>query len=93
MLVNAELRDVYYQRVLAPTFAVGEQFFQVQSSQFRPVDGPLALRTIASTILGLLLLQLLGDHTIAERWEELPEILTTLLFDGLNHEKAAHEEQ
>src|SRR5437879_2528926 len=79
MLVNSELRDLYYQQVLAPTIAVGERFFQAQSSQFRPVDMPLALRAIASTILGLLLLQLLGDHTIAERWEELPEVLTTLI--------------
>jgi AcrR family transcriptional regulator len=92
MLVNAELRDLYYQQVLAPTFAVGERFFQAQSSQFRPVDMPLALRAIASTILGLLLLQLLGDHTIAERWEELPEVLTTLIFDGLKpDEEATHE--
>ena len=92
MLVNAELRDLYYQQVLAPTFAVGEQFFQAQSSQFRPVDMPLALRAIASTILGLLLLQLLGDHTIAERWEELPEVLTTLIVDGLKlDEEATHE--
>ena len=91
MLVNAELRDLYYQQVLAPTFAVGERFFQAQSSQFRPVDMPLALRAIASTILGLLLLQLLGDHTIAERWEELPEVLTTLIFDGLKpDEEASH---
>jgi hypothetical protein len=92
MLVNAELRDLYYQQVLAPTFAVGERFFQAQSSQFRPVDMPLALRAIASTILGLLLLQLLGDHTIAERWEELPGVLTTLIFDGLKpDEEATHE--
>jgi AcrR family transcriptional regulator len=92
MLVNAELRDLYYQQVLAPTVAVGERFFQAQSSQFRPVDMPLALRAIASTILGLLLLQLLGDHTIAERWEELPEVLTTLIFDGLKpDEEASHE--
>lgn len=92
MLVNAELRDLYYQQVLAPTFAVGEQFFQAQSSQFRRVDMPLALRAIASTVLGLLLLQLLGDQTIAERWEELPEVLTTLIFDGLKPaEEATHE--
>lgn len=92
MLVNAELRDLYYQQVLVPTFAVGEQFFQGKSSLFRSVDGPLALRTIASTILGLLLLQLLGDQTIAERWEELPEVLTTILFDGLQPtEEATHE--
>ena len=93
MLVNAELRDLYYQRVLAPTFAVGEQFFQAQSDQFRHVDMPLTLRAIASTVLGLLLLQLLGDQAIAERWEELPEVLTTLIFDGLKpHEEATTNE-
>ena len=27
--------------------------------------------------------QLLGDELIAARWEELPEVLTTLMFDGL----------
>src|SRR6266496_2410978 len=89
----AELRDLYYQRVLAPTFAVGEQFFQAQSDQFRHVDMPLTLRAIASTVLGLLLLQLLGDQAIAERWEELPEVLTTLIFDGLKpHEEATVNE-
>jgi len=29
---------------------------------------------------------LLGDEVIAERWEELPEVLTSLLFDGLQRE-------
>lgn len=53
---------------------------------------PLALRAIASTILGLLLLQLLGDHTIAERWEELPVVLTTLIFDGLKLDKEINDE-
>jgi len=43
--------------------------------------------------LGLLLLQLLGDQAIAERWDELPEVLTTLIFDGLKpHEEATVNE-
>src|SRR5437868_6945193 len=33
MLVNSELRDLYYQQVLAPTLAVGEYFLQAQSEQ------------------------------------------------------------
>lgn len=35
-------------------------------------------------LFGLLTTQLLGDEVIATRWEELPEVLTTLLFDGLH---------
>lgn len=82
MLVNAELRERYYQQVLAPNFAVSEQFFQAQN-QSPTLDASLTIRTIAATFLGLLLLPLMGDQETAERWEELPETLTTLFFDGL----------
>jgi len=94
MLVNAELRDLYCQQVLAPTFAIGEQFFQAQAGheQLPSIDIPLTLRAIASTVLGLLLLQLLGDQEVAERWEELPEVLTTLFFDGLKLDKEINHE-
>jgi AcrR family transcriptional regulator len=84
MLVNAELRDLYYQQVLVPTFRVAEHYFlaQMEEGQLRKVDVPLAVRAIAGTVLGLLMTQLLGDELIAARWEELPEVLTTLMFDG-----------
>jgi len=85
MLVNGELRKLYYEGVVAPTFAIAERYFQEQSTagQLRVVDVPLTVRAIAATLLGLLTMQLLGDEVIATRWEELPEVLTTLLFDGL----------
>lgn len=85
MLVNAELRDLYYQQVLVPTFRVAEHYFlaQMEEGQLRKVDVPLAVRAIAGTVFGLLMIQLLGDELIAARWEELPEVLTTLMFDGL----------
>ena len=85
MLVNAELRDLYYQQVLVPTFRVAEHYFlaQMEEGQLCKVDVPLAVRAIAGTVFGLLMTQLLGDELIAARWEELPEVLTTLMFDGL----------
>ncbi len=85
MLVNAELRDLYYQQVLVPTLRVAEHYFlaQMEEGQLRKVDVPLAVRAIAGTVFGLLMIQLLGDELIAARWEELPEVLTTLMFDGL----------
>ncbi len=90
MLVNGELRDLYYQQVLAPTFAIGEQFFQAlgEQGELRKMDASLTVRAIASTTLGLLVLQLLGDQEIEQRWEELPELLTTLILDGLYQKKA-----
>ena len=85
MLANEELRELYYQQVVAPTFTIAEHSFQAlgATDQLRSMDIPLTVRAMAGMLLGLLTLQLLGDEVIAQRWEELPEVLTTLLFDGL----------
>lgn len=94
MLANEELRELYYQQVVAPTFTIAEHSFQAlgATDQLRSMDIPLTVRAIAGMLLGLLTLQLLGDEVIAQRWEELPEVLTTLLFDGLQAGKeTAHE--
>ena len=82
LLVNGELRRQYYEQVLAPTIAVGEQFVQEQSEQPQ-INIPLTVRAIAGTLLGLLLLQLLGDQEIAQQWEALPDVLTALFFEKI----------
>ena len=82
LLVNGELRRQYYELVLAPTIAVGEQFFQAQNEQLQ-INIPLTVRAIAGTLFGLLLLQLLGDEVLAEQWEALPDVLTALFFDKI----------
>jgi AcrR family transcriptional regulator len=94
MLVNEELRALYYQQVLVPTFTVAEHTFQVQrgAGQLRSIDVSLTVRAIAGMLFGLLTFQLLGDEVIAQRWEELPEVLTSLLFDGLQPGKEATHE-
>ena len=89
MLVNEELRELYYQKVLVPTFTVAERSFRAQSAtgQVQSIDVALTVRAIAGMLFGLLTFQLLGDEVIAQRWEELPEVLTSLLFDGLQSGK------
>ncbi len=82
LLVNGELRKQYYEQVLAPTIAVGEQFVRAQSEHLQ-INIPLTIRAIAGTLLGLLLLQLLGDEMLAAEWETLPDVLTTLFFDKI----------
>lgn len=85
LLVNAELRERYYQFVIAPSLTLAERYFQAQISQghMRPIDVPLAARAVAGSILGLLLLQLFGDEQLASRSNELPDVLVALLIDGL----------
>ena len=60
---------------------------RITAGQVRTIDASLTVRAIAGTIFGLLTLQMLGDEMIAQRWEELPEVLTSLLFDGLQRGK------
>lgn len=85
MLANTELRELYYQQVIAPTFAIAERSLQMlrEEGHIKAIDVPLTVRSIAGTIFGLLTMQLLGDELIRERWEELPELLATMLLDGL----------
>lgn len=85
LLSNLELRDLYFRQVIEPTFLLAERYFRQRSEReySQKIDISLAARAIAGALLGLLVIQLLGDEEIARRWEELPEVLTTLLFDGL----------
>ena len=85
MLVNPELREIYHQQIIEPTVELGEHYYQslIEQGQIRDLDPPLIVRSLASTVLGLLIFSLLGDTRISERLDELPELLTTLLLDGL----------
>ncbi len=85
VLVNAEMREMYVQRVVVPTFALAETHFMqlVEAGKLQSLDIPLALRTIAATVLGLLTLRIMGDTQLQSRWDALPDLLTTLVLDGL----------
>ena len=85
VLVNEELRELYMQQVVAPTFALAETYFAqlVEAGKVRRLDVPLTLRMISATFLGLLIERLIGDPQLQARWDELPDLLTTLFLDGL----------
>jgi AcrR family transcriptional regulator len=85
VLVNADLRELYFQRVIAPTLAVGERFLQaqIQQGRMRALDAPLATRAMASLALGLLVLQMLGDDYLAKHSSDLGIQLAALLFEGI----------
>ncbi len=85
MLVNAELRRIYVDRIVAPSFALAEPRFQllVDRGSLRSEDVPMLLRAISGMFLGLIVLRLLGDPLLETRWETLPEQLSNILLDGL----------
>src|SRR5215469_14399912 len=85
MLANPDLRARYYDEVIAPTMALGEAAFRalVVNGTMRDLDVALSARIVAGSVLGLMVLQLLGDETLAARWRAIPDALADLLLSGL----------
>jgi len=85
MLVNAELRDSYLRHVVNPTMRIAEENFRsrMEQGEVRETDAPLAMRSVAGVVLGVLVLGLLGDEEIGSRSDEVPDVLADLLIHGL----------
>ena len=85
VLVNPALRDRYYREVVAPTFAIAEGALRQRAAggATRPLDPVLASRVLAGMVLGIVLLRLLGDPPLRERWDDVPDVLATLILEGL----------
>lgn len=85
LLIDRDLRERYREQTLAPTFAIAEQYLQagMAGGALRPLDPQLAARALAGMTLGVLLLRLLGDPTVQERWAEMPDVIATILAHGL----------
>lgn len=86
MLVNTELRDLYLRRVMEPTMRIAEENFRsrMEQGEVRETDAPLAMRSVAGAVLGVLVLGLLGDEEIGSRLEEASDVLAGLLIHGLD---------
>jgi len=85
VMVNQELRTLYYQKIIEPTFIMAEQFFQQWADQhiIKPIDINLTMRATSGMILGLIMLHIMGDTLLDEKWDALPDFLTDLLLDGI----------
>ena len=89
LLVNQDLRDVYYQQVLLPGMQTAEQYFtaQIETGRLRRLDVAIVARAIGGMVFGLFLFEMLGDEYLQIAWEDAPEMLASLLVDGLKPEK------
>lgn len=83
--VNDTLRELFYQQYVRRIAGFLEQYLreQVELGHVRPVDVPLTVRIVQSLLVGLLFLNVLGDVEVRSRWEEVPQFLGTLLFEGV----------
>jgi AcrR family transcriptional regulator len=91
MLVNSDLRRQFYRRFVQPLAVLLERYVEarIESGDVRPVDVPLAVRSVQGMFIGLMILRILGDDMLATQWDDLPEALVDLLFGGLSAEETA----
>jgi TetR/AcrR family fatty acid metabolism transcriptional regulator len=88
VLVNAELRERYIQQIVAPTFVVIMQQLAPLAEQSRLRSGSLqlTLQLMSSMLLGLLMARMFDEQSAQSTWEQLPDVLTDLFFEGLFRE-------
>ncbi len=89
VIVNTEMRHMYYRHVVEPTFALAQTFFQgwMDEGRIRRFDVPMTMRLMTSMVLGLLVLRLMGDPTIEEQWQKLPDVIADMVLYGIQGEK------
>ena len=86
VLVDSELRERFRRQYVLRVATMIEQYVraQIELGRTRPVDVPLTVRAIQGMFVGLLVLRILGDEPLQSGWDDVPEVLATLVFDGLS---------
>ena len=89
VLVNRELRELYYRKVIEPTFLMAEKYLQQWAGQhlIKQVNIGLATRVIPGLVLGLILEYIMGDKTLEAEWDALPEFLTDMIMNGIGSDQ------
>jgi len=85
VLVNPDLRVQFYQQYVLRISTLLEQYLraQIELGHIKPVNVPLTVRMVQSMLVGLIVLRILGDDPLRSEWADVPEVLATLVFDGL----------
>ncbi len=86
VLVHPELRERFYAHYVQRIARLLEPYVQgqVDRGRIRPVSAPLVTRIVQGMFIGLLFLRILGDEPLRSNWDQMPELLATVIFDGLD---------
>jgi AcrR family transcriptional regulator len=84
MMVNEELRGLYYAQILEPTLTLAETMLADHAARrgLSPTALRLTIRAVAGMIMGLMLEHIMGDSTLADHWDDVPDIAADLIING-----------
>jgi AcrR family transcriptional regulator len=88
VLADSTMRSEYYQRMVLPgiTGLMEHLRARQERGEVTVPNIPMATRIFISAMLGLELMNILGDETVREAWKnpaQLAESMAQVLFDGL----------
>jgi AcrR family transcriptional regulator len=88
VFVNPELRERFYRQYVLRIAIMLEQYMQAQVDlgHMQAVNVPLTVRVLQGMFVGLLVMRVLGDEALCAGWSQVPEVLASLVFDGLGAE-------
>jgi AcrR family transcriptional regulator len=88
VLVNAELRERYVQEIIAPTFVaiLGQLAPLSEQSRLAQERLLLIIQLMSSIVLGVVVSRMFDEQSARSIWEQLPDTLTDLFFEGLLRE-------
>lgn len=89
ILVNQELRTLYRERIIDPTFAAAEPMIKslMKSSGLNHDEVLLKLQLEAAMFVGLIVLRIIGDDHLERHWDELPDAISDLMLKAFSQEK------
>jgi len=85
ILISPELRERFYQQFVLPIAEFIEKNVQarVEMGYLEAANVPLTVRAVQGMFVGLLILRVLGDKPLQAGWDDMPEVVMALIFDGL----------
>ncbi len=84
IMVNPELRQRYYDEQISPGIILISRHLQelLDKGQFRMINVPYTARMLVALMLGLYVLEVLGDPLIQSQWDELSQVIASIFVDG-----------
>jgi AcrR family transcriptional regulator len=89
VLSNAAFREMYVKQVIEPTYETAETYFKqwIDEGKIRPLDPALAMRVVSGMFLGMLLLRIIGDPVLEQKWDAAPDVAAEIILKGLLENK------
>ncbi len=88
ILANAELRSLYREKIIAPTFASADHILlpllrgQDPARSLEIDQAKLILRLEAALMVGLIVLRIIGDDHLEAYWDKAPDLVADFMLSA-----------